>query len=64
MPVTYHEALAEEIKALVAANAAGYKRLRGGIVFVDSLPRNPTGKLLRRQLRARDTTTDVIMAKL
>jgi len=64
VPVTYHEALAEEIKALVAANAAGYKRLRGGIVFVDSLPRNPTGKLLRRQLRARDTTTDVIMAKL
>lgn len=64
VPVSNHEALAQEIKEIVAVNAAGYKKLRGGVVFVDSLPRNPTGKLLRRQLRARDTAADVVMAKL
>ncbi|KAJ5242341.1 uncharacterized protein N7469_000668 [Penicillium citrinum] len=30
---------------------APHKRLRGGIRFVDEIPKNPTGKILRRQLR-------------
>lgn len=28
-----------------------YKHLVGGIEFVDSIPKNPSGKLLRRLLR-------------
>ena len=30
-----------------------YKRLTGGIEFVDVIPKNPSGKLLRRLLRDR-----------
>ncbi|CAG4957545.1 unnamed protein product [Colias eurytheme] len=27
------------------------KRLRGGVIFVDEIPKNPSGKILRRELR-------------
>ncbi|KIX04602.1 uncharacterized protein Z518_05472 [Rhinocladiella mackenziei CBS 650.93] len=49
-----HARLANEIQNLVAGKAAGYKKLRGGVKLVNSLPRNPTGKLLRRQLGSLD----------
>ncbi|KIW18423.1 hypothetical protein PV08_02711 [Exophiala spinifera] len=51
VPETEYPRVAREIEHLVATQAAGYKRLRGGVKFVKSLPRNPTGKLLRRELR-------------
>ena len=31
----------------------GYKRLAGGVEFIDAVPKNPSGKLLRRVLRER-----------
>lgn len=43
---------AEELKGYVKANLARYKVPRE-IVFLDELPRNPTGKVLKRQLRQR-----------
>lgn len=43
--------LSQEIQCMVASKVSGYKKLRGGVFFVDQLPRNPTGKLLRRELR-------------
>ena len=39
----------EDIKAHVKAHLARYKVPRD-VVFVEELPRNPTGKLVRRQL--------------
>ena len=30
-----------------------YKQLAGGVEFVDTIPKNPSGKLLRRFLRER-----------
>ena len=40
-----------EIKAFVEGKVVRYKRLSGGVTFVDSVPKNPSGKILRRQLR-------------
>ena len=40
----------EEIFDLVAENLDDSKKLRGGIIFVDELPKNPQGKILRRKL--------------
>lgn len=42
----------EEIEEYVNERVANYKRLKGGIMFVDSIPKNASGKILRRQLKA------------
>lgn len=39
------------IKGFVKANLASHKQLRGGVVFLEAIPKSPTGKILRRQLR-------------
>ncbi|QDS69439.1 hypothetical protein FKW77_005473 [Venturia effusa] len=43
---------AEQIKLFVKEHMATYKQLRGGVVFVDAIPKSPSGKILRRDLRA------------
>jgi acyl-CoA synthetase (AMP-forming)/AMP-acid ligase II len=43
-------ASAEEITEFCRPHLAGYKRPRS-VDFVDGLPRNPTGKVLKRELR-------------
>ena len=40
-----------DLKAHVKANLAGYKTPRE-VEFLDELPRNATGKVLKRELRA------------
>ncbi|KAJ2717011.1 hypothetical protein H4R19_000266 [Coemansia spiralis] len=47
-----YEGLGHTLDAWVAARVADYKRLRGGVVLVDHIPRNQAGKILRRELRA------------
>lgn len=39
---------ADDVVEFVHARVAPYKRLRGGVRFVDSVPKSPSGKLLRR----------------
>ena len=39
-----------ELIELVAKQADDAKTLRGGVIFVDKLPKNATGKILRRKL--------------
>ena len=46
----------EELKAYVKANLASYKAPRE-IEFLDELPRNATGKILKRELRERDASS-------
>jgi fatty-acyl-CoA synthase len=43
----------DDLKAHVKANLAGYKTPRE-VEFLDELPRNATGKILKRDLRARE----------
>ncbi|CAG8669809.1 17336_t:CDS:2 [Dentiscutata erythropus] len=44
------QALAEEIQSFVDEKVAPHKKLRGGILFIDRIPRNG-GKILRRLLK-------------
>jgi acyl-coenzyme A synthetase/AMP-(fatty) acid ligase len=46
------KAVAEaELKGYVKSNLARHKQLRGGVVFVDEIPKSASGKVLRRILR-------------
>ena len=40
----------QEIIDMVNKNVADSKKLRGGVIFVDKLPKNPVGKTQRRKL--------------
>jgi 4-coumarate--CoA ligase len=40
-----------EVKDFVAKNTSKPKWLRGGVKFIDEIPKNPSGKILRRELR-------------
>lgn len=40
-----------QIHEYINARVANHKRLRGGIVLVDAIPKSPTGKILRRICR-------------
>ncbi|KAL8727106.1 MAG: hypothetical protein Q9166_006293 [cf. Caloplaca sp. 2 TL-2023] len=56
----------EDIISWLAAKVANHKKLRGGVVFVDEIPKSPTGKILRRvlKLRAQEEETEGPRAKL
>jgi 4-coumarate--CoA ligase len=41
----------DDIIKYVAEKVSSQKRLRGGVVFVPVIPKNPSGKILRRELR-------------
>ncbi|KAJ8928177.1 hypothetical protein NQ314_019239 [Rhamnusium bicolor] len=41
----------KELQDYVAGLVSPQKRLRGGVIFVPDIPKNPSGKILRRQLR-------------
>ena len=41
----------EDVKKFVEGKVVRYKRLAGGVEFLDVIPKNPSGKILRRQLR-------------
>ena len=42
-----------ELMQFVAGRVAGYKQIRA-VEFIDAIPRNPSGKILRRVLRDRE----------
>ncbi|KAK7932309.1 hypothetical protein PG985_003021 [Apiospora marii] len=41
----------QEVKAFVAKQVAPYKQLRGGVVYIPAIPKSPSGKILRKELR-------------
>ena len=46
--------LMRQIQKHVEENKARHKWLKGGIEFVESIPKSPSGKILRRLLRDKD----------
>ena len=47
-----HDDLTEEaVKKYVSRTLANYKRLEGGVAFVDAIPKTPSGKKLKRTLK-------------
>jgi acyl-coenzyme A synthetase/AMP-(fatty) acid ligase len=40
------------VKKYVAEKLSEYKQLKGGVEFITSVPKNPSGKILRRALKA------------
>lgn len=51
VPVDRGKVSEDEIKEFVKARVAPYKQLRGGVAFIDEIPKNAIGKFLRRELR-------------
>ncbi|XP_046734569.1 4-coumarate--CoA ligase 1-like [Diprion similis] len=51
-----NEVIGAELVDLVATKLSDYKRLRGGVKFLEHMPKSPTGKIRREKLRqiARD----------
>lgn len=45
-------AITDEIRQYVDGQVTHYKRLKGGVHVLDAIPRNPSGKVLRRLLPA------------
>ena len=45
---------AAQILRHVEEHKARYKWLRGGVEFIDAVPKSPSGKILRRLLRDRE----------
>lgn len=41
----------DDIRTWVRERVAPHKRLDGGVVFVETIPKSPSGKILRRMLR-------------
>ena len=59
------EELAREITDWYNAQVGSPKRLRGGVKFVDEIPKSATGKILRRVLKAQmKELAEPIKAKL
>jgi acyl-coenzyme A synthetase/AMP-(fatty) acid ligase len=51
-----------EVADWIAERVAPYKKLRGGVLFIDAIPKSPSGKILRRELK--DKALQEIKAKL
>ena len=43
----------QEVMDFVKENVSNYKQLRGGVVFVDEIPKSASGKILRKELKLR-----------
>lgn len=47
--------LGQELSAWVTDHKSAYKALRGGVEFLDAIPKSPSGKILRRNLREKES---------
>ncbi len=59
-PASKGKVTEQDLMQHVHSKVADYKKLRGGLVFVDVVPRSPSGKILRKQLREAEKRTSKI----
>lgn len=52
-PEAEHALIEAEVAAWVAGRVAQHKKLRGGVRVIPAIPKSPSGKILRKDLRAR-----------
>ena len=52
--VEANEETATSISDFVAKHASPTKKLRGGVIFTDAIPKTASGKILRREVIAMD----------
>lgn len=43
----------QEIQTFVSQKVSDYKRLEGGVQFLESIPKNATGKIMRREIKVK-----------
>lgn len=58
------EEVIKDINKHVEEHKARHKWLKGGIEFIDQIPKSASGKILRRMLRDREKAKTVAKAKL
>jgi len=51
-PDTNKETAAEDARKWIEAKLSNTKRLRGGVYLLEAIPKSPSGKILRKDLRA------------
>jgi len=52
---------------LLSEHVAPYKKLRGGVAFIDEIPKSASGKILRKELQKIEQTnrhTEILASKL
>ncbi|ETN36969.1 uncharacterized protein HMPREF1541_07957 [Cyphellophora europaea CBS 101466] len=54
LPIT-----AEQVADFVKVKVSSHKRLRGGVVFLDEIPKSASGKILRKELRQKASKNEV-----
>lgn len=64
VPVEGAKLTEDEVKQFVKERLADYKQLRGGVAFIDEIPKSAIGKMLRRELRERARIEVGVKAKL
>lgn len=46
------DAFSADVAKWIEGKVANHKRLRGGVVLIEAIPKSPSGKILRKDLRA------------
>ncbi|KIX93072.1 uncharacterized protein Z520_11129 [Fonsecaea multimorphosa CBS 102226] len=63
-PASQKQGLLAEIRSWADGQVAGYKKLRGGVFELSSLPKTPSGKILRRELPCKKAQSEGRAAKI
>ncbi|KAL4999351.1 hypothetical protein BDV10DRAFT_193772 [Aspergillus recurvatus] len=58
MAMAEHEGAALSVMEYLRGKVVHYKHLRGGVIWIEQIPKSPSGKILKRELRDRVGTAD------